>query len=152
MDLEEIFNPSDLSEDLLKNNDKVGDVININKNVEELPALAVVNGKYIGVGIDHQAAAEKVIREVQVKPYTVSRGFFDIYDKVAFLITYVDKKGSFIGMLQSVYGDYKDEGMPTNSDDFSFIARCVKQQLQAKKVYALHIPETGQLTRLAKKI
>ena len=141
----------DLS-DLRNNDDKIGDIINCDEHVESLPALAVINNKYVGVGFDHQDAVENIIHQVKVKPYTVSRGFVDLNNHIAFLITYAANKNidPTIGFILRHYPDYKDEGEPTI--DFKEAARLIKEQIHVEKVYALWEPDIGQHTRLAKKL
>ena len=142
------FQSVDLSA-LLNNGDKVGDTTDFNVHVAELPALAIINSEYAAYGFDHQAAAEKALREARCKPYTVSRGFIDLNNRVAFLILYTDNGSSFLRMLQRLAKRYPDKGEPTV--DFDKAAQHVKDMFNLEKVYALDHPTGGQVTRLAKK-
>ena len=94
---------------LLSSNDKVNDVLDFDSNIADLPAMAVINGKYIDKGFDHQAAATKALTEYKVYPYSVNRGFIDTSAGVAFLILYTDTKGPFIHYLQTQADEYKKE-------------------------------------------
>ena len=144
----DLFEPIDLST-LLNNGDKVGDTADFSTNVGNLPALAIINNEYANYGFDHQAAAEKALDEAKCKPYTVSRGFIDLNNRIAFLILYADKGGAFIRMLQSKAKRYPDKGEPVV--DFDKAAQKVKDKFNLIKVYALGVPSGNQVTRLAKK-
>ena len=134
---------------LINNNDKIGDDIKFTVHINDLPALAIINGLYPGIGIDHQAAAEKALKNFPVYPEFVSRGFIDRPNGIAFIMTHPET-GGFIRYLQGMSNRLHFKKQPANTD-WKVTAKSIKEKLNIQKVYALQVPDNDHLRRLAKK-
>ena len=132
-------------------NDNIGDTIDFNQNVGSLSAMVIINGKYTGIGFDHQDAAEKAIDQFSTYPLSETRGFFDRENKIAFIISgiFEGKNDGFGKYLRNYYTRHCDSDDHINESinkDFNKMSEYVKQQLNAKKVYLYDGPV---LTRTA---
>ena len=148
----DLYDNNEPTEYLNKLDDKIGDVIDFDTHIENLSAMAVVNGKYVGIGFDHQQAAERTLKELKELPYTLSRGFVDLHNKIGFLITYTfNSESGIIRMLRKrCRRSLPDNGEPVI--DFNKIAEVAKRQYNLNKIYALGVPNGNQITRLAKRL
>lgn len=138
---------------LLTNNDKIGDDIKFDLHVENLPAMAIINGLYPGIGYNHLVAAIQAVRKYQVYPQLISRGFIDESTGIAFIIPFKRADDSFIQYLQRKYRRFRDNeiSMSYNPDiNFNITAASIKSKLNLQKVYAYG--SSKGLHRLAKRL
>ena len=136
---------------LVNNGDKKGDEVEFTVHVENLPAVAIINGLYPGVGFDHQAAATTAIKKYKIYPESVSRGFMDTRTNIVFIILH-HEAGSFLKYLQKyVASEYINNKNFNPNISFDETAQAIKDKLHANKVYALYTPDAQHIYRLAKK-
>ena len=137
-------NQQELENELLNNNDKVGDYIDINWSkfdigYREKPFLIINDKLYIGdTASTHGLLAQKIFND---KSFNYYRPNFDkMSESVA--IGHIINSIAFIDD-NNLHGDYSE-------DNLQQLGNLIKSQSNIKKVYTL--PSWGSIERLAKKV